>query len=43
MNKHYANRNRDKMWRCLAAFRTSLPFLGPAREVQSSNRMPQGS
>ncbi len=30
LNKHYANRNWQRMWSCLDRFRDELPFLGPA-------------
>jgi integrase len=30
LNKHYANRNWDRMWACLEEFRSELPFLGSA-------------
>jgi len=30
LNKHYANRNWDRLWACLEQYRAQLPFLGPA-------------
>lgn len=33
LNKAYANRNWNRMWRCLEAFRAELPFLGPSWDL----------
>jgi integrase len=34
LNKHYANRNWDKMWACLGRYRAQLPFLGLAWDLE---------
>ena len=36
INKHYANRNWDRMWSCLTRYRDQLPFLGPAWAIDPS-------
>lgn len=33
LNKHYANRNWERMWSCLERYRAELPFLGAAWEL----------
>jgi integrase len=33
LNKHYANRNWEKMWACLDRYRAQLPFLGLAWDL----------
>lgn len=34
LNKHYANRNWERMWGCLEKFRAELPFLGPIWAIE---------
>ena len=34
LNKHYANRNWQRMWDCLDRYRQELPFLGPAWSLE---------
>jgi hypothetical protein len=36
LNKHYANRQWPKLWACLARYRSELPFLGPAWDLDPS-------
>lgn len=34
LNKAYANRNWERLWKCLDGFRKQLPFLGPAWDLE---------